>query len=262
VSAVSSIGPALRHFTHAPGVADFATLQAAVEAAGYGVIAPTQSNVDEVDDVEITARRTELADKRRKLVVAVAFGLPLFLLAMARDFGYLISGDITQAMMFAVAVLVIACPCALGLATPTAIMVSTGTGAEHGILIKNAEALERASSLTTVVFDKTGTITEGQPAVTDVIADVSEEELLQLAASVERGSEHPLGEAIVRAAQERGLAWNLFWAFIYNVIGIPIAAGVFYPLTSWQLSRSSPLVLWPSRRSLWSATRCDCGGRS
>ena len=108
--------------------------------------------------------------------------------------------------MFAVAVLVIACPCALGLATPTAIMVGTGTGAEHGILIKNAEALERASSLTTVVFDKTGTITEGQPAVTDVVASIADDEVLRLAASVERGSEHPLGEAIVRAAQDRGLA--------------------------------------------------------
>jgi P-type Cu+ transporter len=463
--------------TYAPGVADFGTLQAAVETAGYGVIAPTQSNTADAEDGETTARRAELADKRRKLIVAVAFGLPLFLLAMARDFGliapwltpfwaaleakmdaaggnvggsmimhyparadllnwlflllaapvqfysgrdfyihawkalkartanmdtlialgssaaffysvalmafnlsghvyfetaaviivlilvgkylearaksqtgaaikalmglqaktarvlragveaevplselrvgeivvvrpgekvpvdgvitsgqssldesmltgesmpvqkrtgdtvigatlnrtgsfqfratrigkdtalaqivrmvqeaqgskapvqrlvdqisavfvpivigialvtfatwYLVSGDVTQAMMFAVAVLVIACPCALGLATPTAIMVGTGTGAEHGILIKNAEALERASSLTTVVFDKTGTITAGQPAVTDIVASVVDDDLLRLAASVERGSEHPLGEAIVRAAQERGLA--------------------------------------------------------
>jgi P-type Cu+ transporter len=463
--------------TYAPGVADFGTLQAAVEAAGYGVIAATQDETGESQDVEATARRTELADKRRKLIVAVAFGLPLFLLAMARDFGfiapwltpfwaaleaqmeaagghdegvstvmhyparadllnwlflllaapvqfysgrdfyvhawkalkartanmdtlialgssaaffysaallafnlsghvyfetaaviivlilvgkylearaksqtgaaikalmglqaktarvlragvevevplaelrvgdivvvrpgekvpvdgiiiggqssldesmltgesmpvqkrtgdtvigatlnrtgsfqfratrigkdtalaqivrlvqeaqgskapvqqlvdkvssvfvpivisiaivtfavwYLVNGDITQAMMFAVAVLVIACPCALGLATPTAIMVGTGTGAEHGILIKNAEALERASSLTTVVFDKTGTITEGQPAVTDILSNLSDADLLRLAASVERGSEHPLGEAIVRAANERGL---------------------------------------------------------
>jgi Cu+-exporting ATPase len=134
--------------------------------------------------------------------VPVVIGIALVTFAV----WYLVSADFTQAMMFAVAVLVIACPCALGLATPTAIMVGTGAGAEHGILIKNAEALERASSLTTVVFDKTGTITEGQPAVTDVVAGVADEELLRLAASVERGSEHPLGEAIVRAAQERGLA--------------------------------------------------------
>jgi Cu+-exporting ATPase len=142
-----------------------------------------------------------LVDQVSAVFVPVVIGIALVTLAV----WYMVSGDFTQAMMFAVAVLVIACPCALGLATPTAIMVGAGTGAEHGILIKNAEALERASSLTTVVFDKTGTITEGQPAVTDVIAGVSDEELLRLAASVERASEHPLGEAVVRAAQERGL---------------------------------------------------------
>jgi Cu+-exporting ATPase len=142
-----------------------------------------------------------LVDQVSAVFVPVVIGIALVTFAI----WYMVSGDFTQAMMFAVAVLVIACPCALGLATPTAIMVGAGTGAEHGILIKNAEALERASSLTTVVFDKTGTITEGQPAVTDVIAGVSDEELLRLAASVERGSEHPLGEAVVRAAQERGL---------------------------------------------------------
>jgi Cu+-exporting ATPase len=118
---------------------------------------------------------------------------------------WFVSGDATQALIFAVAVLVIACPCALGLATPTAIMVGTGTGAQHGILIKNAEALERAGKLTTVVFDKTGTITQGQPAVTDIVTEDDEGELLRLAGSVERGSEHPLGEAVVRAAQVRGL---------------------------------------------------------
>lgn len=115
------------------------------------------------------------------------------------------TGDITQALIFAVAVLVIACPCALGLATPTAIMVGTGTAAQHGILIKNAEALERAGKIGVVVFDKTGTITAGQPAVTDIMALDDEQELLARAASVERRSEHPLGEAIVRAAQERGV---------------------------------------------------------
>jgi Cu+-exporting ATPase len=118
---------------------------------------------------------------------------------------FIATGDVTQALIFAVAVLVIACPCALGLATPTAIMVGTGAGAEHGILIKNAEALERASSLQTVVFDKTGTITAGQPAVTNIVTTDDEAEVLRIAASVERSSEHPLGEAIVRAAQERGL---------------------------------------------------------
>src|SRR5204863_3738905 len=100
-----------------------------------------------------------------------------------------------------VAVLVIACPCALGLATPTAIMVGTGRGAERGILWKSSEALERAQSLRTVVFDKTGTVTEGRPEVTDIVAagGLSAESVLLPAAAAERGSEHPLGQAIVRA---------------------------------------------------------------
>jgi len=108
-----------------------------------------------------------------------------------------------------VAVLVIACPCAMGLATPTAIMVGTGKGAEMGILLKTSEALEHAGNLTTVVLDKTGTITRGQPAVTDVVYDAAftrgENELLRLAASVEKGSEHPLGEALLAEAGERSL---------------------------------------------------------
>jgi Cu+-exporting ATPase len=167
-----------------------------------------------------------LVDQVAAVFVPVVIGIALLTFLA----WYFIGGvGFTQAMIFAVAVLVIACPCALGLATPTAIMVGTGTGAEHGILIKNAESLERASSLTTVVFDKTGTITEGRPDVTDVIenakckmqnAEISTAHdsaaksdtslhsafsILHLAASAERGSEHPLGEAIVRAAQEQGL---------------------------------------------------------
>ncbi len=142
-----------------------------------------------------------LVDRVSSVFVPVVIGIALVTFVA----WYLISGDFTQAMMFAVAVLVIACPCALGLATPTAIMVGTGTGAAHGILIKNAEALERASGLSTVIFDKTGTITEGRPAVTDVASSMATDELLRLAASVERSSEHPLGEAIVRAAKERGI---------------------------------------------------------
>ena len=105
-----------------------------------------------------------------------------------------------------IAVLVIACPCALGLATPTAIMVGTGKGAENGILIKSGVALEGAHKINTVVFDKTGTITEGKPKVTDIITKgLSEDELLRYASSAEKGSEHPLGEAIVVAGVERGL---------------------------------------------------------
>jgi len=112
----------------------------------------------------------------------------------------------TESMIFMVAVLVIACPCALGLATPTAIMVGTGKGAEQGILFKNSEALERAHELSAIVLDKTGTITEGRPSVTDVVAEGDGDGwLLRLAASAERGSEHPLGEAIVQAARGKGL---------------------------------------------------------
>lgn len=116
----------------------------------------------------------------------------------------------TRALINMVAVLVIACPCAMGLATPTAVMVGSGKGAELGILFKNGEALERAGRLTTVVLDKTGTITSGQPKVTDIIVReesvIGEHELLRLAASVEKGSEHPLGEAIFAEAVERGLS--------------------------------------------------------
>jgi len=117
------------------------------------------------------------------------------------------SPPLTYALLNAVAVLIIACPCALGLATPTAIMVSTGKGAESGVLIRGGEALETAHRVQAAVMDKTGTITEGRPRVTDVLAgDGRPDEVLRLAASAERGSEHPLGEAIVTAAQERGLA--------------------------------------------------------
>ncbi len=113
----------------------------------------------------------------------------------------------TLALVSAVAVLIIACPCALGLATPLSIMVSTGKGAEQGILIRSAEALETAQRLDTIVLDKTGTITRGTPALTDVIAkgDVSESELLRLVASAEQTSEHPLAAAIVAGARARGL---------------------------------------------------------
>ncbi|ARC85436.1 copper-translocating P-type ATPase [Clostridium argentinense CDC 2741] len=109
-----------------------------------------------------------------------------------------------------ISVLVIACPCALGLATPTAIMVGTGKGAEHGVLIKSGAALETAHKIKTIVFDKTGTITEGKPKVTDVVVTngIKENDLLQLAASAEKGSEHPLGEAIVKGAEEKGLEFK------------------------------------------------------
>jgi len=114
----------------------------------------------------------------------------------------------TYGLVAAVAVLIIACPCALGLATPMSIMVGVGRGAQHGVLIKNAEALERMEKVDTLVVDKTGTLTEGKPSVTEIIAaqGQGEDDLLRLAAGVERASEHPLALAIVAAAQKRGLA--------------------------------------------------------
>ena len=136
------------------------------------------------------------------------------------------SPALTYALLSAVAVLIIACPCALGLATPTAIMVGTGKGAESGVLIRGGEALETAHRVQAAVMDKTGTITEGRPRVTAVLAgDGQPEEVLRLAASAERGSEHPLGEAIVTAAQERGLPLAEAQAFV-AVPGLGVQAQV------------------------------------
>ena len=121
--------------------------------------------------------------------------------------GWWLAGNFPQGLLAFIAVLIIACPCALGIATPAALMVGVGKGAEAGILIRGGEVLERARKLTTVVFDKTGTLTRGEPNVTDIVplGNLGEAEVLRLAAAVEVGSEHPLGEAIVRAAKHREL---------------------------------------------------------
>ncbi|ABW18613.1 heavy metal translocating P-type ATPase [Alkaliphilus oremlandii] len=135
------------------------------------------------------------------IVLAIASGLAW----------YFIGGEsLLFALTIFISTLVIACPCALGLATPTAIMVGTGKGAENGVLIKSGVALETAHKIKTIVFDKTGTITEGKPKVTDVVVanGITEDELLQLTASAEKGSEHPLGEAIVKGAEEKGLEFK------------------------------------------------------
>ena len=118
---------------------------------------------------------------------------------------FLLGEGFTPAMLRLVAILVTACPCALGLATPTAVMMGTGIGAQRGILFRNGEALERAGDLTTIVLDKTGTLTEGKLRLTDILTDTDASELLQLCAAAERGSEHPIGRAVVQAAKERGL---------------------------------------------------------
>jgi P-type Cu+ transporter len=142
---------------------------------------------------------------------------------------YLSGAGFVPALIRLVAVLVIACPCAMGLATPTSIMVGVGKGAEAGILFKNSAALEQAQKLTAIVLDKTGTITRGQPSVTDVVVSsdtrLPQGDLLRLAASAERGSEHPLGESIVRAAQEAGLVLSEPTAF-EGIAGHGIAAQV------------------------------------
>ena len=142
-----------------------------------------------------------LADK-----VAGVFVPTVIVIAVVTFFIWYLSGQpFTMAMLAFVGVLIIACPCALGLATPTAIIVGTGKGAENGILIKGGESLETAHKIDTIVFDKTGTLTAGKPSVTDIITNgkIEQDELLKLAASAEAGSEHPYGLAIVTKAQEK-----------------------------------------------------------
>lgn len=141
-----------------------------------------------------------LADKISGIFVPVVVGIALITFIGF----YLYTRDFSTGLINAVAVLVIACPCALGLATPTAIMVGTGKGAENGILIKSGEHLERAHEMDAIIFDKTGTITKGEPEVTDILSfnDLKEEEILKISASVEKTSEHPLGQSIVKKAQE------------------------------------------------------------
>lgn len=145
----------------------------------------------------------KLADKIAGVFVPTVIGI-----AVLATIIWLVAGASFEfALSTGIAVLVISCPCALGLATPVAIMVGTGKGAENGILIKSGEALEIAHRVDTVVMDKTGTITEGKPKVTDILTyDTEEAQLLQLAASLEKPSEHPLAEAILRQAQEQGLS--------------------------------------------------------
>ena len=156
----------------------------------------------------------KMADQVSAVFVPIVIGIAFLTFLAWYFFGPAlpINSDIdnfTRALIYMVAVLVIACPCAMGLATPTAIMVGTGKGAEAGILFRNSEALERAGRVSVVVLDKTGTITKGQPAVTDIVTNnespMTGDELLRLAASVEKGSEHPLGESIWAEATTRGL---------------------------------------------------------
>ena len=155
----------------------------------------------------------KLVDRISGYFVPAVIGMALLTFAAWMFFGppLAINSDVsvfTRALIVMVAVLVIACPCAMGLATPTAVMVGTGRGAEMGVLLKTSEALERAGHVKMIVLDKTGTITKGQPSVTDIVVKNSrfkEDDILRMAASVEKGSEHPLGEAVVAEAGNREL---------------------------------------------------------
>ncbi len=159
--------------------------------------------VDEAQGSKAPIQR--LADVIASYFVPIVIGIAIITFIVWYFVGP--SPALTFAILNFVAVLIIACPCALGLATPTAIMVGTGKGAEHGVLIRSGEALERSQQIKSVLLDKTGTLTSGEPQVTDIIAEssTSKEEVLRLAASAERSSEHPLGEAIVKAALEQKL---------------------------------------------------------
>jgi len=149
---------------------------------------------------------------QRMVDMVSSYFVPMVLISATISFfvWYFVAVDFTFALTIFIAVLIIACPCAMGLATPTAIMVGVGKGAEYGVLIKSSEALETAHKLQAIVFDKTGTLTKGEPEVTDIIPvslkkAKSDQELLKLAATAEKNSEHPLGEAIVKKAQEMNL---------------------------------------------------------
>lgn len=144
-----------------------------------------------------------MADTVSGIFVPIVIGISILTLGLT----WWLTGHFVIALINAVAVLVIACPCALGLATPTAIMVSTGRGAQEGILVKNATALELAGKIEVLAIDKTGTLTEGQPSVTNIITtdQVSEHDLLQIAASLEQGSEHPLAKAVLQHASSLGI---------------------------------------------------------
>ena len=149
-------------------------------------------------------------------IVSSYFVPIVFLIALLAGIAWFIATrDVEFSLSIFISVLVIACPCALGLATPTAIMVGTGKGAENGILIKGGEALETAHKISTIVFDKTGTITQGKPSVTDVLTtqNIQAEYLLQITAAAEMGSEHPLGQSIVLHAQEKGLELPVVTSF-------------------------------------------------
>ena len=191
---------------------DDTVLSASINKSGFFTIRATKVGNDTtlsqiiqlVEDASSSkAPISKLADKISSIFVPVVIGIAVLSTLVWMLAGY----PFDFALSIGIAVLVISCPCALGLATPVAIMVGTGKGAEHGILIKSAESLEMAHKIDTVVLDKTGTITEGKPRVTDIfkVESITENQLLELAASLEKPSEHPLSEAIIMEAEKREL---------------------------------------------------------
>jgi len=176
-----------------------------IRTTGVGADTMLNQIIKLVEDAQVSrAPIQRLADRVSAAFVPAVIGIATLTFIVWRlAFGE----SVAQSLVFFIAVLIIACPCALGIATPAAIMVGTGKGAENGLLIKGGEYLEKAHKLTTVVFDKTGTLTKGTPSVTDVVpkGPYTSDEILRLAASAEKGSEHPLGAAILRAATDRGL---------------------------------------------------------
>ena len=175
----------------------------ATKVGGETALAQIIDMVERAQESKADIQR--LADKVSSVFV------PTIIVIAAITFGGWLaySGSVAAAILPAVAVLIVACPCALGLATPTAIMVGTGKGANMGILIREAQALEQAGDLDVIIFDKTGTLTAGQMVVTDVVAQAADEaDVVRLAASLEAASEHPIAQAIVRHAEETGAQWH------------------------------------------------------
>ena len=173
----------------------------ATKVGGETILAQIIKLVQEAQGSKAPIQR--LADMVSSYFVPVVLMLAILTFAVWYIFGP--APTLLFALLNMVAVLIIACPCAMGLSTPTAIMVGTGKGAEHGILIKDAESLETAHKINTIVFDKTGTLTKGQPEVTDIVSfgSIDKDELLKLAGSIEKGSEHSLAEAIIKAAEAK-----------------------------------------------------------
>ena len=187
---------------------------ATINGTGSLVIAATRVGADtmlsQIVEMVANAQRSRAPIQKYADMVAGYFVPAVILIAVLSFIGWALWGPepaLSYGLISAVAVLIIACPCALGLATPMSIMTATGRGAQAGVLIKNAEALERFEKVDTLIVDKTGTLTEGKPRLVAVLPELGhdEAEVLRLAASLERGSEHPLAEAIVRGAEERGV---------------------------------------------------------